>query len=188
MSKIGYARVSKLDQNLELQIQALKKFGCEKIFTDKITGSKVNRPGFDEALNYLREGDILVVWKLDRLGRTMKGLIDLIENLDKRKIDICFITDNINTKDPTGRFFFHIMAAFAVMERELNRERTIAGLEVARKAGKKGGRPKLMTPKKIKVAETLLKNDGLSTKEVAQILGVSVPTLYRHCPASNNYR
>lgn len=186
MSKIGYARVSKLDQNLELQIQALKKFGCEKIFTDKITGSKVNRPGFDEALKYLREGDILVVWKLDRLGRTMKGLIDLIENLEKRNIDICFITDNINTKDPTGRFFFHIMAAFAVMERELNRERTIAGLEAARKAGKKGGRPRLMTTKKIKVAETLIKNDGLSIKEVAQILGVSVPTLYRYCPASNN--
>ncbi|OCG28970.1 DNA invertase [Gilliamella sp. HK2] len=186
MLKIGYARVSTHDQDLELQIHELKKYGCNKIFTDKISGSKMERPGFNEALAFLREGDILVVWKLDRLGRTMKGLIDLIENLEKRKIDICSLTDNINTKGSTGRFFFHIMAAFAVMERELNRERTRAGLEAARRAGKKGGRPKLMTTKKIKAAQKLLA-DGMPAKEVAQIINVSLPTLYRYCPASNNY-
>lgn len=185
MLKVGYARVSKIDQDLELQIQALQNYGCEKIFTDKMSGSKVQRPGFDAALNYLREGDILVVWKLDRLGRTMKGLIDLVENLDKRKIDICSITDNINTKGSAGRFFFHIMAAFAVMERELNRERTRAGLEVARRAGKKGGRPKIMTQKKIKVAKSLL-NEGMTIKDISQILGVSVPTLYRYFPANKD--
>lgn len=183
MLKVGYARVSKLEQDLELQIQALQNYGCEKIFTDKMSGAKAQRPGFDAALNHLREGDILVVWKLDRLGRTMKGLIDLVENLDKQKIDICSITDNINTKGAAGRFFFHIMAAFAVMERELNRERTRAGLEVARRAGKKGGRPKIMTQKKINVAKKLL-NDGMTIKDISQILGVSIPTLYRYFSAN----
>ncbi|QIQ22522.1 recombinase family protein [Zophobihabitans entericus] len=183
---IGYARVSTNDQDLTLQIDALQKNGCDKIFTDKISGSKTQRPGLTEVLNFIREGDSLVVWKLDRLGRTMKGLIDLIEELNEKKIEFISLTDGIDTKGATGKFFFHVMAAFAEMERELNRERTLAGLEVARKAGKTGGRPKAMTTKKLKAAKKLLL-DGMPPKDVAQSLGISLSTLYRYCPASDNY-
>ncbi|MCX8657355.1 recombinase family protein [Gilliamella sp. B2894] len=182
--QIGYARVSTNEQDLTLQIAALKKHGCERIFTDKISGSKLQRPGLNEALNFARKGDCIVIWKLDRLGRTMKGLIDLVEELNKKEIDICSLTDHIDTKGVTGKFFFHIMAAFAEMERELTRERTIAGLEAARKAGKKGGRPKSMTTKKLKAAKKLL-SSGMTAKDVSQTLEVSLSTLYRYCPASD---
>ena len=181
--KIGYARVSKDDQNLDLQVQELKKAGCKKIFEDKMSGARVKRPGLDEMLTYIREGDALVVWKLDRLGRSTKKLIELIEQLENRGIHFVSITDAINTTTPAGRFFFHVMASLAQMERELIRERTRAGLDAARKVGRIGGRPRKMTPAKVASAKKLLLA-GTSPRDVAETLGISIPTLYRWIPAT----
>ena len=180
---IGYARVSTQDQNLELQIEALGKAGCKKIFDDKITGSRTERPGLAKARELLREGDTLVVWKLDRLGRSVKNLVDLVGELQKQGVQFKSLTDAIDTGIPSGRFFFHVMASLAQMERELSVERTRAGLEVARKLGRKGGRKRQMTDSKIKSAKKLLAS-GVPPRDVASNLGVSVPTLYRWIPAS----
>lgn len=182
---IGYARVSTQDQNLDLQIDALVKTGCEKVFEDKLSGSRAERPGFAKALEMLREGDTLVVWKLDRLGRSVKNLIDLVGKLHKQGIQLKSLTDNIDTGTPSGRFFFHVMVSLAEMERELTVERTRAGLEVARQLGRKGGRKRLMTNSKIESARKLLVN-GVPPRDVAKNLGVSVPTLYRWIPASSH--
>lgn len=180
---IGYARVSTQDQNLDLQIEALTKAGCTRIFEDKISGSRAKRPGLAKAMEMLREGDILVVWKLDRLGRSVKHLVDLVGELRKQGIQFTSITDAIDTGTPSGRFFFHVMASLAEMERELTVERTRAGLEVARQLGRKGGRKRQMTDSKIESAKKLLAN-GVPPRDVAKNLGVSVPTLYRWIPAS----
>ena len=136
---IGYARVSTQDQNLELQIDALTKAGCHRLFDDKMSGSRAERPGLAKALDMLREGDTLVVWKLDRLGRSVKNLVDLVGQLHKQGVQFKSLTDAIDTGTPSGRFFFHVMASLAEMERELIVERTRAGLDVARKLGRKGG-------------------------------------------------
>ena len=133
---VGYARVSTVEQNLQLQLDALERAECEKIFADKLSGSTLQRPGLTEAMNYLREGDCLAVWKLDRLGRTMRGLIDFLDQLQRKRINFQSLTDGINTETATGRVFFHLMAALAQMERELLIERTQAGLVAARKAGR----------------------------------------------------
>lgn len=182
---IGYARVSTQDQNLDLQIQALTQAGCQKIFDDKISGSRAERPGLAKALEMLREGDTLVVWKLDRLGRSVKNLVDLVGDLYKRGIQFKSLTDAIDTGTTSGRFFFHVMASLAEMERELTVERTRAGLEVARQLGRKGGRKRQMTDSKIESAKKLLSN-GVPPRDVAKNLGVSVPTLYRWVPASTS--
>jgi DNA invertase Pin-like site-specific DNA recombinase len=182
---VGYARVSTIDQNLDLQISALKEIGCEKVYQDQISGTKANRPGLDLALEVLRENDTLVVWKLDRLGRTVKGLIDLVNHLHQKEIHFKSITDNVDTSTPAGRFFFHVMASLAQMERELMAERTKAGLAAAKAKGRVGGRKRKMTQSKIESAKQLLAN-GTLPKDVAQNLGISVPTLYRWVPASNN--
>ena len=181
---IGYARVSTRDQNLELQIEALSKAGCKKIFEDKISGSRAERTGLINMLEMLREGDTLVVWKLDRLGRSVKNLIDLVGNLSKQGVQFKSLTDAIDTGTPSGRFFFHVMASLAEMEKELMVERTRAGLEVARKLGLTGGRSRKMTDSKIESAKKLLAN-GVPPRDVAKNLGVSVPTLYRWIPASS---
>ena len=180
---IGYARVSTQDQNIELQRDALKKGGCRKVFEDKLSGAHIDRPGLAKTLEMLREGDTLVVWKLDRLGRSVKQLVDLVGDLHKRGVQFKSLTDSIDTGTPSGRFFFHVMASLAEMERELNAERTRAGLEVARQLGRKGGRKPKMTDSKIDSAKTLLAN-GIAPKDVAKNLGVSLPTLYRWVPAS----
>jgi DNA invertase Pin-like site-specific DNA recombinase len=180
---IGYARVSTQDQNLELQLSVLNKIGCEKIYQDKISGAKNNRPGLQQALDELRKGDTLVVWKLDRLGRTVKGLIDLINQFHEKDIHFKSITDNVDTSTPSGRFFFHMMASLAQMERELVAERTKAGLASAKSQGRIGGRKRKMTKSKIESAKKLLAS-GMSPKDVARNLGVSIPTLYRWIPAS----
>ena len=180
---IGYARVSTQDQNLDLQSEALTKAGCERIFNDKISGSRAERPGLTKALEMLREGDTLVVWKLDRLGRSVKNLVDLVGELHQQGIQFKSLTDAIDTGTPSGRFFFHVMASLAEMERELTVERTRAGLEVARQLGRKGGRRRQMTESKIESAKKLLAN-GVPPRDVATNLGVSVPTLYRWVPAS----
>jgi DNA invertase Pin-like site-specific DNA recombinase len=182
---IGYARVSTQDQNLELQIEALTKAGCKKIFEDKVSGSRAERPGLAKARDVLREGDTLVVWKLDRLGRSVKHLVNLVVELEQQGVQFKSLTDVIDTGTPSGRFFFHVMASLAQMERELTIERTRAGLAVARQLGRKGGRKRQMTESKIRSAKKLLAT-GVPPRDVATNLGVSVPTLYRWIPASGN--
>ena len=180
---IGYARVSTQDPSVELQRDALAKAGCRKVFTDKISGAQAERPGLNKAIEMLRDGDTLVVWKLDRLGRSVKNLVDLVGELAEQGVHFKSLTDSIDTTTPSGRFFFHVMASLAEMERELTVERTRAGLEAARQLGRKGGRKRQMTDSKIESAKKLLAN-GVPPRDVAENLGVSVPTLYRWLPAS----
>ncbi len=182
---IGYARVSTQDQNLVLQTEALTRAGCEKIYEDKISGVRAERPGLIRALEILREGDTLVVWKLDRLGRSVKQLVDMVSELHKQGIQFKSLTDAIDTGTAAGRFFFHVMASLAEMERELIIERTRAGLDAAKKLGRKGGRKPKMTSSKIESAKKLLAS-GIPPRDVAKDLGVSVPTLYRWLPASKH--
>ena len=179
---IGYARVSTPEQDLTPQLDALNAAGCERTFTDKASGAKANRAGLAEALSHARAGDVLVVWKLDRLGRTMKGLVDLAADLSERRIGFRSLTDGIDTAGTAGKLVFHIMAAMAEMERDLNRERTTAALIVARREGRVGGRKTVMTPKRLEAAKKLLAS-GMPMREIAPAIGVSVPTLYRHLPA-----
>ena len=180
---IGYARVSTQDQSVELQRDALAKAGCKKVFTDKISGAQAERPGLSKALEILCDGDTLVVWKLDRLGRSVKNLVDLVGELAQQGVHFKSLTDSIDTTTPSGRFFFRVMASLAEMERELTVERTRAGLEAARQLGRKGGRKRQMTDSKIESAKKLLAN-GVPPRDVAENLGVSVPTLYRWLPVS----
>lgn len=184
---IGYARVSTQDQNLELQCSALNKAGCEKIYQEKISGARNNnRPELQQALDMLREGDTLIVWKMDRLGRSVKGLIELTAMLQQKNINFKSLTDNVDTATPSGRFFFHMMASLAQMERELIAERTKAGLAAAKIQGRIGGRRRKMTISKIEAAKKLLASGSLP-KDIAHNLGISIPTLYRWIPASNNH-
>lgn len=180
---IGYARVSTDDQNLTLQLDALKNAGCDRVFSDKRSAAAADRPGLQEVLSHLRSGDALTVWKLDRLGRSVKGLVDLVNQLESRGVHFQSLTEGINTRTAAGRFFFHVMASLAQMERELVVERTRAGLTAARKLGRIGGRKRRMTEGKVRAARKLLGN-GTPPREVATSLGVSVPTLYRWLPAS----
>ncbi|MBD1228228.1 recombinase family protein [Xenorhabdus griffiniae] len=176
---IGYARVSTRDQNLDLQIEALTQAGCKKIYEDKVSDVRTERPGLAMAMEILREDDTLVVWKLDRLGCNVKQLIDMVSELHKRGIHFKSLTDAIDTGTPSGRFFFHVMASLSEMERELIIERTRAGLDAARQLGRK---PK-MTNSKLESAKKLLAG-GVPPKNVANNLGVSIPTLYRWLSAS----
>ncbi len=146
---IGYARVSTQEQSLDLQCDALTQAGCERIFSDRASGTKAQRPGLAETLSHLRAGDVLVIWKLDRLGRSVKGLVDLVGDLAGRGVQFKSLTDGIDTTTPAGRFFFHLMASLAQMERELIVERTHAGLAVARQRGRVGGRRRRMTAGKL---------------------------------------
>jgi len=181
---IGYARVSTQEQNLDLQREALTKADCKKVFEDKVSGTRADRPGLAKALEILREGDTLVVWKLDRLGRSVKQLVDMVGELHKQGVQFKSLTDSIDTGTPSGRFFFHVMASLAEMERDLIVERTRAGLDAARQLGRKGGRKPKMTDSKIDSAKKLLA-DGVPPRDVAKNLGVSIPTLYRWVPASS---
>lgn len=179
---IGYARVSTPEQDLTPQLDALREAGCGRTFSDKASGAKANRIGLSDALSHARVGDVLVVWKLDRLGRTMKGLVDLAAELAERGIGFRSLTDGIDTAGTAGRLVFHVMAAMAEMERDLNRERTTAALIVAKREGRVGGRKTVMTPKRLEAAHKLLAS-GMPMREIASAIGVSVPTLYRHLPA-----
>ena len=182
--RIGYARVSTEEQNLDLQLAALKEAGCPRIFTDTSSGARLDRLGLREALLHVREDDTVVVWKLDRLGRTVKGLVDLVNQFETQHVHFKSLTDSIDTTTPAGRFFFHVMASLAQMERELLIERTQAGLAAARRQGRVGGRKRKMTEPKMKAAKNLLAA-GTPPREVAQSLGVSLPTLYRWVPAGS---
>src|ERR687893_2384933 len=177
---IGYARVSTQDQTLALQKDALEKLGCNKIFTDTAGGTKAERKGLEEALEYVREGDTLVVWRLDRLGRSLKHLIETISQLDNRKIGFKSLTENIDTTTSGGKLIFHIFGALAEFERDIIRERTQAGLLAARARGRKGGRPKALTPKKAKMVHDLYRNKDNSIDVICKTLNISRTTLYRY--------
>ena len=179
--KIGYVRVSKHEQNEALQIDALKAAGCEKWFVDKITGSKAERKGLNEALVYVRPGDTFMVWKLDRAGRSLKHLIELLKDLQGRGIEFVSLTEQIDTTTPGGKLIFHLMGALAEFERDLIRERTNAGLAAARARGRVGGRPrKLKTNGKIALAKRMFDDQSHSIPEICAALGISRATLYRY--------
>lgn len=180
---IGYARVSTQDQTLNLQKDALEKVGCMKIFTDTISGAATERKGLDEALEYVREGDTLVVWRLDRLGRSLKHLIETITALNNRKIGFKSITENIDTTTSGGKLVFHIFGALAEFERDIIRERTRAGVQAARARGCIGGRPNAITlnsPKKISMTQSLYDDKNNTIDEVCKTLNISRATLYRY--------
>ncbi len=177
---IGYVRVSTLDQNVNPQIDALQQAGCEKIFRDKISGAKSERPGLDQALKFLREGDSLVVWRLDRLGRSLKHLIETVSLLEERHIGFRSLQEAIDTKTSGGRLIFHIFGALAEFERNLIRERTMAGLRAARARGRVGGRPRKLDEKKTDLAYRLYDEKQYAVKEICQMIGVSKPTLYAY--------
>ncbi len=178
MAKIGYARVSTEDQSLELQIDALEKEGCEQIFQDKMSGRTTNRPQFNECLKYLRTGDTLVVYKLDRLGRTTKQLINLVSELQEKEIYVQSINDPFDTSSPQGKVFFTIMSAFAEMQVDLIRERTKAGLESARARGRTGGRP-FLKKETVDHALALYETKKYSASEVAEMTGISKSKLFK---------
>jgi DNA invertase Pin-like site-specific DNA recombinase len=177
---IGYARVSTQDQTLNLQKDALEKIGCNKIFTDTASGAKTERRGLNEALDYVRQGDTLVVWRLDRLGRSLKHLIETISQLNTRKIGFKSLTENIDTTTSGGKLIFHIFGALAEFERNLIRERTNAGLQAARARGRKVGRPKSLIGKKAAIAQELYENKTNTIDEICQTLRISRATLYRY--------
>jgi DNA invertase Pin-like site-specific DNA recombinase len=177
---VGYARVSTHDQNIDLQKDELAKAGCQRIFCDIVSGVKSERTGLNEAINYVREGDVLVVWKLDRLGRSLKHLINIVSELEKQKIGFKSLRENIDTTSSGGRLIFHVFGALAEFERELIKERTCAGLLAARSRGKKGGRPKIMDAKKIAMAKTLYNDKKNSIGDICKTLKISKPTLYRY--------
>jgi DNA invertase Pin-like site-specific DNA recombinase len=174
---IGYARVSTKDQDRALQIDALKAAGCEKIFEETASGAKTDRPQLNAALDFMREGDVLVVWKLDRLSRSMKQLIDTVEMLGGKGIEFKSLTDAIDTTTPQGRLVFGIFASLAEFERSLIRERTMAGLEAARAKGNRGGRRPIPDAQIGKAASLIAK--GVSISEAARLTGLSRLTLYR---------
>lgn len=183
MMKIGYARVSTTDQNLDLQIDALKEEGCEKIYKDKISGAKKDRPEFNKMCESLRKGDIIVVYKLDRLGRSLRHLVDVIADFEKRGISFRSLRDPIDTTTSQGKLIFNIFASLAEFERDLIRERTQAGLASARARGRTGGRPKGLTKgaeEKAIICESLHREGKLSANAIAKQLRISKATLYKY--------
>ena len=176
--RIGYARVSTQEQNLDLQKDALRRAGCEKIIEDVASGKTENRPGLDHVRELLREGDVLVVWRLDRLGRSLKHLIEIMSELEKQKIGFQSLQESIDTTTPNGKLVFHIFGALAEFERNLIRERTKAGLDAARARGRKGGRPKALDVEQRTLAVDLYEQRKHTVEEICRTLGISKPTLY----------
>ncbi len=184
--KIGYARVSTIDQNLDVQIDGLKKEGCDRIYKEKLSGSRYDRPELNSLLENLRKGDILIVWKLDRLGRTVKQLVSLVEELKNRGVQFKSIRDNIDTGSATGTFFFHVMASFAQLERELTIERTMAGLKAARSRGRFGGRPEVHSKDKKELAYKMYLENDKTVQEIADTLDIGRVTIYRYINKRKN--
>lgn len=177
MAKIGYARVSTRDQKLDSQIDVLKEYGCDRIFSEKVSGRKYNRTELDKCLDYMRDGDTLVITKLDRLGRTTKQLIELSQYLENENIDLHIIDMKITTKDAMGKMFFTMMSAFAELEANLLSERTKKGLDSARARGRKGGRPAIKSSTKEKVRK-LYNSKEYSIKEISEMTNVSKASIY----------
>jgi DNA invertase Pin-like site-specific DNA recombinase len=176
---IGYARVSTTEQDPALQIDALQVAGCERIFTDHASGTVAERPELARALDYLRGGDVLVVWRLDRLGRSVKHLIDTIRELGERGVGFRSLTESLDTTTPGGRLLLHLLASFAEFEADLIRERTAAGIAAARAHGRRGGRPRVMTPDRVRIARELYDGRQHTVEAIAAAIGVSRATVYR---------
>ncbi len=183
---LGYARVSTVDQNLALQRDALAEAGCQKIFTEQISGAVTDRPALHEALAFARSGDTLIVWKFDRLARSMKQLIETIEELRQRGIGFRSLTEALDTTTAQGRLVFHMFGALAEFERSLIRERTQAGLAAARRLGRTGDRPPKLTDDDIEAAKAMLANPDIPVTQIAQRLGVSPTTLSQEAPESRS--
>lgn len=183
---IGYCRISTAEQSLNLQTDALEAFGCEKIHQDVASGSKSERDGLNEAIKFLRKGDALVVWKLDRLGRSLRDLINIVNDLEQREISFVSLQENIDTRTINGKLFFHIFGALAEYERGLIRERTKAGLTAARARGRTGGRKPAMSSEEIEQAKAMMSNKNLKVKAICQTLGISRATLYKYAPANKS--
>ncbi len=177
---LGYARVSTTDQDPSLQLDALRSAGCMKVFTDKASGALDSRPQLDRLLDQVRPGDTVVVWRLDRLGRSLRHLISLVEDLKAKGVGLRSLTEQIDTTTPGGNLIFSIFGALAEFERSLIQERTLAGLAAARARGRKGGRPPVMTPLKIKKAREMYNAGECTVEAIAETLGVSRKTIYRH--------
>ncbi|WP_040302161.1 recombinase family protein [Afipia clevelandensis] len=182
MSLIGYARVSTGDQTPAMQIDALQQLGCSRIFIETASGANADRPQLAAALDYLREGDTLVVWKLDRLARSIKQLISTVERLDEMKVGFKSLTESIDTTSPSGKLVFHIFGALTEFERSIIRERTSAGLIAAKARGRVGGRPRAMSSQQLIAAKALIADGRLTIVEVARQVGVSDATLYKYIP------
>lgn len=183
---IGYARVSTQDQKPELQIDALTAIGCEKVFEEKASGAQRDRPQLRAAIDYMRDGDTLVVWKLDRLARSIKQLIETVEMLEGRGIGFRSLTEAIDTTTSGGKLVFHIFAALAEFERSIIRERTVAGLASAKARGRLGGRPPALTSEDLAHARAMLADPNITVEKVAERLGVVPSTLYRHLPGGRS--
>ena len=183
---IGYARVSTQEQDLALQLDAFKAAGSERIYEERASGAQRDRPELKAALGYMRQGDTLVVWKLDRLARSLKQLIDTVEDLGGRGIGLRSLTEAIDTTTSGGKLIFHIFAALAEFERAVIRERTLAGLAAARARGRKGGRPPALAAKDLAAAKAMLRDPEITVSEIARRLGVAPSTLYRHLPSARS--
>lgn len=183
---VGYARVSTRDQNPAAQIGALRDAGCDRVFTEQASGAQRDRPELKAALDYIRAGDSLVVWKLDRLARSVRQLVETAENLAHRQIGLKVLTQAIDTTSPGGRLVFHVFAAVAEFERELMLERTHAGLATARAANRRGGRPKALSDAQVRRAKAMLADPMITVEEVAKQLGITTSTLYRHIPGGRS--
>jgi len=181
---IGYARISTEDQKLDLQHDALRATGCEKIFDETASGASARLPVREELLEYARRGDTVVIWKLDRLGRSLRDLIEVVTALGKRGVGLRSLHESIDTTTPSGKLTFHVFAAIAQFERDVLRERTRAGIMAAQKRGAKLGRPRSLTPEQIEMARSMMANPNLSARHVAKQLGVHRSTLYRNLAAS----
>ena len=177
---VGYARVSTLGQELDLQKDALREAGCAWFYTDVASGGKAARPGLAEALDYLRAGDTLVVWRLDRLGRSLSHLIEVVSRLDGGGVGFRALQEQVDTTSAGGKLIFHVFGALAEFERELIRERTAAGLKAARARGRVGGRRKRMTPEQVRQASLLLANPNCAVAEICRTFGIHRATLYRN--------
>lgn len=184
--KIGYARVSTKDQELNLQTDALRQAGCERIFEERASGARRDRPALKEALDFAREGDVLVVWRLDRLARSLRQLIGTVEDLRQRGVEFQSLTESIDTTTPGGTLVFHVFGAVAEFERSIIQERTRAGLAAARDRGRMGGRPPALTTDQVEFARTMLAHSDATVSSVATQLGVSPATVYRHLPGGRS--
>ncbi len=183
---LGYARVSTDQQDHALQLDALRAAGCDKLFVETASGTRTDRPELAKALEQARQGDVLVVWRLDRLARSLRHLIDIADDLNRRGVALKSITESIDTTTPSGRFMFNILGALSSMEREIIVERTRAGLIAAAARGRRGGRPAALDESKIRAAKAMLGSGNMSAIEVAQQLGCAPSTLYRHLPGGRS--
>ncbi|PEN04699.1 DNA invertase [Longimonas halophila] len=185
---IGYARVSTGEQNLDLQTDALEEEGCQRVYTDELSGATAERPGLQEAMDYAREGDVLVVWRLDRFGRSLKDLISKVETLKEKGVQFKSLKENLDTTSSAGRLQFHIFGALAEFERDLNRERTMAGLRAARARGRTGGRPRALSEDDLPEVQALMRDPDVPVRRICERFEISKATLYRYVSPNGERR